>query len=68
MFIYTVFSVITIVLLLETVGDIGGAEKSLSIFVVTRKGQFLSSLPSGFTWFYVYVTAGLANLAYNFIA
>ncbi|EER7477996.1 O45 family O-antigen polymerase, partial [Escherichia coli] len=65
MFIYTVFSVITIVLLFGAVGDIRGAENPYQ-YLLSPEGQFLSSLPSGFTWFYVYVTAGLANLAYNF--
>lgn len=66
MFIYTVFSVITIVLLFGAVGDIRGAENPYQ-YLLSPEGQFLSSLPSGFTWFYVYVTAGLANLAYNFV-
>ncbi|AOT43732.1 MULTISPECIES: O-antigen polymerase [Enterobacter cloacae complex] len=65
MFIYTVLAVVTIVLLFGAVGDIRGAENPYQ-YLLSPQGQFLGSLPSGFTWFYVYITAGLANLAYNF--
>ena len=65
MFIYTVLAVVTIVLLFGAVGDIRGAENPYQ-YLLSPQGQFLGSLPSGFTWFFVYITAGLANLAYNF--
>ena len=65
MFIYTVLAVVTIVLLFGAVGDIRGAENPYQ-YLLSPQGQILGSLPSGFTWFYVYITAGLANLAYNF--
>ncbi|MGP3592561.1 O-antigen polymerase [Vagococcus sp. WN89Y] len=60
-----VFSlVITVVLLFGVVGDIRGAENPYN-YMLSSDGAILTLLPSGFTWFYVYITAGLANLTYN---
>lgn len=64
-FILASLSVLAVVVLFGAVGDIRGAENPYQ-YLLSPQGQFLASLPSGFTWFYVYVTAGLANLAYNF--
>lgn len=64
-FIFASLSVFAIVLLFGAVGDIRGAENPYK-YLLSPQGQFLANLPSGFTWFYVYVTAGLANLSYNF--
>lgn len=61
----SIFSIlIVIVLLFGVVGDIRGAENPYK-YLLSTNGEILTDLPSGFTWFYVYITAGLANLTYN---
>ncbi|XUV83311.1 O-antigen polymerase [Enterobacter sp. TMH.L2] len=64
-FVVTALFVVAIVLLFGAVGDVRGAANPYQ-YLLSANGKFLADLPSGFTWFYVYVTAGLANLAYNF--
>jgi len=58
-------ALLLIVFLFGAVGDIRGAENPYS-YLLIGNDSILASLPSGFTWFYVYITAGLSNLAFNF--
>ncbi|MGC6387336.1 O-antigen polymerase [Ewingella sp. S1.OA.A_B6] len=58
-------ALVLIIFLFGAVGDVRGAENPYS-YLITDKDSVLNFLPSGFTWFYVYITAGMANLTYNF--
>lgn len=64
-FVLLVFLGIFVVVGFGYVGDLRGVDNPYAYLWVGGDGNILSLLPSGFTWFYVYVTAGMSNLFYN---
>lgn len=63
--IFLFFSAIGAVFLFGYVGDLRQSENPFFHLVRPEYVDFFSSLPSGFLWFYVYLTSGLSNLFYN---
>lgn len=47
------------------VGDLRQTENPFFYLVKADYIDFFSALPSGFLWFYVYLTSGMSNLFYN---
>lgn len=64
-FLKVFFVLVLIIFLFGAVGDIRGAENPYN-YLIADEDSVLNILPSGFTWFYVYITAGLSNLTFNF--
>lgn len=59
-----IFSIVAVVLF-GYVGDMRQVANPFSPLVRPTYIELFSSLPSGFLWFYVYLTSGLSNLFYN---
>lgn len=47
------------------IGDMRQTANPFSYLVSGQTAEIFASLPSGFLWFYVYLTAGLSNLFHN---
>ncbi|WLG30238.1 O-antigen polymerase [Pseudomonas lurida] len=60
-----VVSAITAIFLFGYVGDLRQVLNPFSYLVSKDYVGFFSGLPSGFLWFYVYLTSGMSNLFYN---
>lgn len=59
------FSAISAVVLFGWLGDIRQVANPFSHLVRYEYSGFFSFMPSGFLWFYVYLTSGLSNLFFN---
>lgn len=55
---------VAVVLLFGYAGDLRGVKNPYS-YLINNNFPILEVLPSGFTWFYVYLTSGLSNLSFN---
>lgn len=60
-----IISAITAIFLFGYVGDLRQVLNPFSYLVSKDYVEFFSALPSGFLWFYVYLTSGMSNLFYN---
>ncbi|NWC95264.1 MULTISPECIES: O-antigen polymerase [unclassified Pseudomonas] len=58
-------SAITAIFLFGYVGDLRQVLNPFAYLVSPGYVDFFSALPSGFLWFYVYLTSGTSNLFYN---
>jgi oligosaccharide repeat unit polymerase len=60
-----IISAITAIFLFGYVGDLRQVLNPFAYLVSKDYVEFFSALPSGFLWFYVYLTSGMSNLFYN---
>ncbi|MDQ0649991.1 O-antigen polymerase [Pseudomonas cedrina] len=60
-----IVSAIVAIFLFGYVGDLRQVLNPFSYLVSKDYEWFFSALPSGFLWFYVYLTSGMSNLFYN---
>lgn len=59
------FFSILVVVIFGAVGDMRQTANPFAYLVVDEYSDFFAALPSGFLWFYVYLTAGLSNFFAN---
>lgn len=60
-----ILSALAAVFLFGYVGDLRQTENPFFYLVKPDFVEFFSAMPSGFLWFYVYLTSGMSNLFYN---
>jgi len=60
-----ILSAFAAVFLFGYVGDLRQTENPFFYLVKPDFVEFFSAMPSGFLWFYVYLTSGMSNLFYN---
>ncbi|CAM4013496.1 hypothetical protein CCOS865_01681 [Pseudomonas reidholzensis] len=58
-------SALVAIFLFGYVGDLRQVVNPFGYLVKPEYVEFFSALPSGFLWFYVYLTSGMSNLFYN---
>ncbi|MEZ1315607.1 O-antigen polymerase [Pseudomonas fluorescens] len=56
---------LAVVVVFGLIGDMRQTENPFAYIVNENAKEIFSTLPSGFLWFYVYLTAGLSNFFYN---
>jgi oligosaccharide repeat unit polymerase len=59
------FTGLLVIVIFGVLGDMRQTENPFSYLVAGSAAEFFESMPSGFLWFYVYLTAGLSNFFYN---
>lgn len=56
---------LVVIVIFGLLGDMRQTENPFSYLVTGEAAKFFEGLPSGFLWFYVYLTAGLSNFFHN---
>ena len=54
-----------VIVIFGVLGDMRQTENPFSYLVTGDAAKFFEGMPSGFLWFYVYLTAGLSNFFHN---
>ncbi|MFC1237550.1 O-antigen polymerase [Vibrio sp. F74] len=64
-YIYLTILAVLFILGFGVIGDLRQNANPFEYLVVSDYEGFFKALPTGFLWFYVYLTAGISNLFYN---